>query len=686
MEPRELRYRVVQRMRTERERVRCKLAWRQDRAGDWSKWWSDRAPFLRRYDRNDFAARFPEESRAIVETAGRIAAGEVLFFEHLPVTIGSAPDWHRDPVTGRPWPPDRFYADVGIRWGGAKTVWEAARHQHLVTLAQAFWLTDERRFLEALTTQMESWFAQNRPLRGVHWTSGLEIGIRLISWFWILEICDPAVFSPELRRRCTAEIVAAGEYLADHLSAFSSANNHLIGEAAGLYIASTLVPEWHRAAAWGQTAWNVLSGEATRQILSDGTPAEHASHYLGFILDFFLLMIAVGEGRDAFPPSVIERLHAAGRFLDAITNRSGTPLRFGDEDGGSAYALTVVSDAALARRVALAVVCNDRWLAPPDADYDPRSWWLFGADGAARYERLALTAAEPELDFPEGGYWIVRNDAADARLLFDCAPLGYLSIAAHGHADCLSVWLNVGADEVFAEGGTYKYHEEPEWRSFFRGTSAHNTVRVDGVDQSTATGPTMWQRRAAPRLIAVNRDREVTWLEGEHDGYERLPSPVTHRRAVAQAFDDYILIIDWLLGRDTHTVERFFHVSPTLAVTPDGDAIAIASRKGTIRVHGSSAVVRGDTNPILGWHSDHFWSRKPAATIYEKWTGPLPAAFATVVASPGVTLVVNCKTTPLAEVTVTVEGTGWCDAWHCSPQHRRYSRSVNGVVTTEKNL
>jgi hypothetical protein len=675
MEPQELRYRVVQRMRTERERVRCKLARRRGQP-DWEKWWSDRAPLLRHHDRHEFAAKFPEEARAIVESAGRIAAGEVVFFEHLPVSIGSVPDWHRDPVTDRRWPADRFYAGVGIRWGGAKTVWEAARHQHLVTLAQAFWLTEEPRFLETLTRQLESWFAQNRPLHGVHWTSGLEIGIRLISWFWILEICGPAAFSSELRRRWSEEIVAGGEYLANHLSAFSSANNHLIGEAAGLYVASVLVPEWRQAAAWGQTAWDVLSREATRQILPDGAPAEHAAHYLGFIVDFYLLMIAIGERRDSFSPPVIERLHAAGRFLDAITNRSGTAFRFGDEDGGTAYALTVAADAALARRISLAVVCNDRSLAPPDASYDPRSWWLFGAEGASRFEKLADTRTEPALDFPDGGYWIVRNDAADARLLFDCAPLGYLSIAAHGHADCLSVWLNVGGDEVFAEGGTYKYHEEPEWRSFFRGTAAHNTVRVDGADQSTATGPTMWQRRATPRLIAVKRERDMTWLEGEHDGYE----PVTHRRAVAQAFDDYLLIIDWLLGDDTHTVERFFHLSPKLGITADGSAIAIETSNGAMNVYGG-------LSPTPGWHSDHFWRRQQSTTLYDKWTGSLPAVFATVVSSPGVALTVNCKTSqPEAAVTLIVEGTGWSDAWHCSPEHRRYSRSVDGVITAEKNL
>ena len=76
--------------------------------------------------------------------------------------------------------------------------------------------------------------------------------------------------------------------------------------------------------------------------------------------------------------------------------------------------------------------------------------------------------------------------------VMDAGPLGYLSIAAHGHADCLAFTLAVAGRAILIDPGTYCYHSEPEWRDYFRGTAAHNTVRVDGCDQSEIGGAFMW--------------------------------------------------------------------------------------------------------------------------------------------------------------------------------------------------
>ncbi len=84
----------------------------------------------------------------------------------------------------------------------------------------------------------------------------------------------------------------------------------------------------------------------------------------------------------------------------------------------------------------------------------------------------------------------------EIRLVVDAGPLGYRSIAAHGHADALSFTLSVGGLEFLVDPGTYAYHTQGAWRQYFRGTAAHNTVRVDGQDQSESGGNFMWLRKA----------------------------------------------------------------------------------------------------------------------------------------------------------------------------------------------
>ena len=100
-----------------------------------------------------------------------------------------------------------------------------------------------------------------------------------------------------------------------------------------------------------------------------------------------------------------------------------------------------------------------------------------------------------------GGYYILgdRLDEADeTKLIMDAGPLGFLSIAAHGHADCLSLLLSVSGKELLVDPGTYCYHTEREWRDYFRGTAAHNTVRVDGIDQSQIAGAFLGPRKRKP--------------------------------------------------------------------------------------------------------------------------------------------------------------------------------------------
>ena len=116
----------------------------------------------------------------------------------------------------------------------------------------------------------------------------------------------------------------------------------------------------------------------------------------------------------------------------------------------------------------------------------------------------------------------------------DHGPHGYLSIAAHAHADALAIEFRVGGVDVLADPGTYCYAAEPSWRAWFRCTLAHNTLEVGGVDQSVAAGPHLWTRQARSEL------KQATGLDGgllaewraAHYGYSRLPSRAVHHRSV----------------------------------------------------------------------------------------------------------------------------------------------------------
>src|SRR5262249_28275217 len=114
--------------------------------------------------------------------------------------------------------------------------------------------------------------------------------------------------------------------------------------------------------------------------------------------------------------------------------------------------------------------------------------------------------------FPAGGYAI--HQERDYRLLFKGGPFCYPRIGAHAHCDQLSICLRASGHDILTDSGTYCYHTEERWRRYFRGTSAHNTVRVDGVDQAEYGGPFLWVTHADGKLERKGPNH----FAGSHNG------------------------------------------------------------------------------------------------------------------------------------------------------------------------
>src|SRR4029079_14503252 len=123
----------------------------------------------------------------------------------------------------------------------------------------------------------------------------LELGIRLINWSitWQLlgGVTAPLFDDPRglrLRQRGLDSVYQHAEFIRGHFSLYSSANNHLIGEASGLFVAAQTWPYWERIGTWKAEAREILEGEAQQQNASDGVNLEQAISYQQFVLDLML--------------------------------------------------------------------------------------------------------------------------------------------------------------------------------------------------------------------------------------------------------------------------------------------------------------------------------------------------------------------------------------------------------------
>jgi len=226
--------------------------------------------------------------------------------------------------------------------------------------------------------------------------------------------------------------------------------------------------------------------------------------------------------------------------------------------------------------------------------------------------------------FPEGGYYVLASDRGgenEMMVVFDAGPLGLSPLNAHGHADALSFWLSYGGREFLIDPGTFTYYSSAHWRSYFRGTAAHNTIRIDGEDQSVPGGSFLWRETADCRAEYVKDTDEFLEVAGSHDGYRRLHDPVIHRRSLRLFKNSRTVVItDRLQCQAIHDVELFFHFSEKCQVHQMGPGSfeASNSNKGlAIRLDSrlKPELYRGCEDPIFGWVSRTFGVKKPCFTL-----------------------------------------------------------------------
>ncbi|WP_314408433.1 alginate lyase family protein [Streptomyces sp. DSM 40484] len=609
------------------------------------------------------AAIPPDAAKRLVAEADRLMDGHAEFFGVARDDLAD-PDWWYDPKTGRR-APGGYAFDVPYRSedtaGDIKQIWEPSRHQYLTVLAAAYAITGNERYAERVAGHLRSWWAANPPLHGVHWISGIELGIRLLSWVWIRRLLDgwpgaaPLFEDNPVARN---QIWHHQRWLAAFPSRGSSANNHIVAEAAGQFAAACAFGWFPSSARWRTDALRSLDRHLRANTFLSGLNRELASEYHGLVLELGLAALAEADAADVPVPVTVRLvLLRMTDALAAVVDDRLRPPRQGDADDGHGL---VVDGAG-----------TDRWaslLATGDAVFGRLDWWptvtgtdvrtpLLAAlirpyakarpnheDEPSTHNGTAPAVARPAsrpAHFADAGLTVLRGPAKIwARC--DGGPHGFLSIAAHAHADALSVEVRHDGVDVLADPGTYCYHGQPEWRRYFRSTLGHNTLELDGADQSVSGGPFLWTRHARTRVLdpdtsgARTSDGGVSHWCAEHDGYQGS----VHRRRVELVADTTELrVVDEVRG-PRRAARLAFHLGPAITADLTGDRAVLTwtcdgeNRTAVLDLPGELnwRAHRGESDPPLGWYSAGFGRKEPATTLVGTGFTDSAGRFTTVLA------------------------------------------------------
>lgn len=534
-------------------------------------------------------------------------------------------NWHGGFQTSEKWPLI-YSGELNYRQrddiGDARTNWELNRHFQFAALACYYAATGKEAYLVELGELLSDWNEKNPFLWGISWTSAMEVAIRAINWMYTLAFLAGSDGEGDdqlleiLMESLSVGIINMISYISNHFSRFSSANNHTIIEACALGMAGIMGDY----APWEELSRYLLNEELQKQNHSDGVNKEQSLHYHSFVMEGvgLLALTYLHNGRN-YPQLWRNTLTAMARYLCWCGGCHGEWLVFGDDDEGKILDLSGEKDACHYTYVLelMSLILPERYVDKAD---NMTLMCITSGKMVTTLSKKPLYKVSPGGKvFPEGGITIFRG--GDGRVLagFDHGPLGYGSIAAHGHADALSFIVFREGKAVFGDPGTYIYHMDGESRDLFRSTKMHNTLCLWDMDQSRMLGAFLWGKRAQCSLRSQEMGADY-YVEGEHNGY----FPIIHRRRIAFDGTDSFIIRDRLINVGNREKGVPFEISFILppglladindgAVNINDDGITVArlqpeceeeififteavpySFRYGIRERGSRLVVKGD--------------------------------------------------------------------------------------------
>ena len=562
----------------------------------------------------------PADAKISVEAANALVNHEFDVFG-IAYKVGTTINFHKDPKTGKVWPL-RFWGDIDYRRadaiGGIKFAWELNRLHHLPRLGLTYALTGNRVYFDEIFTQLQDWLDYNPYPQGINWISGIELGIRIVNLVYALKLVGVEALEPRHKDTLATFVFLHGRHLYRYPSKYSSCANHALAEALGMYASGLAFPGFPMAKKWSAFGGELLKREITRQVYPDGSSFEHSVPYLQFVLDHFLIyFLLTQEYYQTRDEIVANRLIKAFEFIAATIDDKGNLPLIGDDDDGYLLKVGVGEQNNFISLLNTGSILFDRpdWI-HPSATLDTKTIVLLGHDVKVEWERLRSKQAwhQNSYYFPDAGLAVIVDNKGARSVLFvgNSGPLGLIPLSGHGHADALSFWLSINGQPFFVDPGTYLYHSGGKWRRYFRSTAAHNTVQVDGFDQADQIADFIFADPYKVKDIEWSEtDDRVLW-SASHDGYQRLPDPVLHRRRVTYKKNEYTFhIVDELRCRDTHEIQIYFHFHPDVQVEALGKNTYRLSANNTklllqVDAKLESQSFCGSVSPLRGWYSATF--------------------------------------------------------------------------------
>ncbi len=491
--------------------------------------------------------------------------------------------------------------------------WHILLHKfyYAVGLGLAFERSGEARYAGRWMRLIDDWMRVTPP----GFIAADVTGRRVQNWIYSYHLFvthaerTASVIDAAFHRRLLHSLHQQVEYLCAHLT---PKRNHRTLELYAIFLAGVVFPEMQRAAHWRAFALRETVANMASDLLPDGVHCELSTDYHHLVLKNTLNLrrLAVMNGI-AVPPAMDEALQRALEFSMHVHKPDGVVPSLSDGDARGFLDLLQQGAQIYGRDDMLYVATR-------------------GAQGTPPAQRVA--------HFADSGYSVIRSGwgggaagFADAQhLVFDSGPLGE---GNHGHFDALSFELAAHGRSLIVDPGRYTYSEAIDaadginWRVHFRGTAAHNTVCVDGRQQTRYTPKAIKEPSrhnqgsvrhkisgpaAKAQLIERFHAPQLDLLHGRVASHEY---DAVHDRCIVFVDRSYWIVSDWLRAQDEHQYTLNFQLGAQAQDCTELDCAQGARLRspGLTIVQPACAVTQHALH--AGWVSQRYGEKLPAPAL-----------------------------------------------------------------------
>jgi hypothetical protein len=452
-----------------------------------------------------------------------------------------------------------------------KYPWVLGRLDSVLALAQGYWVERDAaaraRFARAFVLQTIDFLQANPTGQGVHWACPMEVALRAANLAQAL-----AMFSEAEETQRPEFLVPVLSALAEHTAWVEAhledkgaiPNNHLVSNLVGLLVVGLLFPELPGAANQVALAVKGLRAQMEAQVHPEGTSFEGSTAYHRLAVELFTLAYVVGLGAGVtLGTGYTERLRRMYRATHSWCSEQGLAPQVGDNDSGRVFPFRDRADLDHGYLASLgAALFPEPSLA--GGELSDEAAWLLGQPGLVRFRTLPAAPEPASVSYPVGGFHVLRG--AGAVVTVSAGPQGQGGVGGHSHNDKLSFELHLGGQPLIVDPGTGTYTRDPELRNFFRGTAAHNTLQLDGVEQAPIAPERLFAlpEAARARVEVFQPGAELDRLVVRHDGYRALAAPVgVERTFFLDKRERGLAVTDRLIGTGQHEVVGRLHLPDT---------------------------------------------------------------------------------------------------------------------------